>query len=107
VRGFVGAYDLETGAALWRFYTVPGNPADGCESEALAAAADTWNGKWWEFGGGGTVWDSIVYDEELDQLYIGTSNGTPWNRNQRSPGGGDNLYLNSIVALNPDNGDYI
>jgi PQQ-dependent dehydrogenase (methanol/ethanol family) len=107
VRGFVGAYDLETGAALWRFYTVPGNPAGGFESEALAKAADTWNGKWWERGGGGTVWDSIVYDEELDQLYIGTGNGTPWNRDQRSPGGGDNLYLNSIVALNPDTGDYI
>ncbi len=107
VRGFIGAYDLATGEALWRFYTVPGNPANGFESEALEQAAATWSGKWWEFGGGGTVWDSIVYDEELDQLYIGTGNGTPWNRNQRSPGGGDNLYISSIVALNPDTGDYI
>lgn len=107
VRGFVGAYDLQTGAPAWRFYTVPGNPADGFEDEAQERAAATWNGTWWELGGGGTVWDSIVYDEELDQLYIGSGNGSPWNREQRSPGGGDNLYLNSIVALNPDTGDYI
>ena len=78
------------------------------ESEALAKAADTWSGgKWWEIGGGGTVWDSMAYDPELNLLYIGTGNGSPWNRYVRSPGGGDNLYLSSIVAINPDNGKYV
>ncbi|MBT8151586.1 MAG: PQQ-dependent dehydrogenase, methanol/ethanol family [Gammaproteobacteria bacterium] len=107
VRGFVAAYDLQDGEQLWKFYTVPGNPADGFENEAMARAAQTWNGQWWKFGGGGTVWDSIVYDEELNQLYIGVGNGSPWNREIRSPGGGDNLYLSSIVALNPDSGEYL
>jgi quinohemoprotein ethanol dehydrogenase len=107
VRGFVSAFDVNTGELAWRFYTVPGNPADGFETPALASAAKTWSGQWWKFGGGGTVWDSIVYDNELHQLYIGVGNGSPWNREIRSPGGGDNLYLSSIVALNPDTGDYL
>lgn len=107
VRGFVSAFDVNTGEMRWRFYTVPGNPADGFENDAMARAAETWTGKWWEFGGGGTVWDSIVYDDELDQLYIGVGNGSPWNQRIRSPEGGDNLYLSSIVALNPDTGDYL
>lgn len=107
VRGFVTAYDVDTGEQLWRFYTVPGNPASGFENDAMAQAAKTWTGEWWKYGGGGTVWDSIVYDPELDQLYIGVGNGSPWNRHIRSPGGGDNLFLSSIVALNPDTGDYL
>ena len=107
VRGFVSAFDVHTGQELWRFYTVPGNPADGFENEALERAADTWTGEWWKMGGGGTVWDSIVYDPELDQLYIGVGNGSPWNHKIRSPEGGDNLYLSSIVALNPDTGEYL
>lgn len=107
VRGFVGAYDLQTGEQVWRFYTVPGNPEQGFENAAMERAATTWNGEWWKFGGGGTVWDSIVYDEELDQLYIGVGNGSPWNSEIRSPGGGDNLYISSVVALNPDTGEYI
>lgn len=107
VRGFVSAFDAETGELRWRFYTVPGNPADGFENEALRKAAETWTGNWWEYGGGGTVWDSIVYDDELDQLYIGVGNGSPWNHRIRSPEGGDNLYLSSIVALDPDTGDYL
>ncbi len=106
-RGYVAAFDVNTGEEAWRFYTVPGNPADGFENEAMARAADTWTGQWWEYGGGGTVWDSIVYDPELDQLYIGVGNGSPWNHRIRSPEGGDNLYLSSIVALNPDTGEYI
>ncbi len=107
VRGYVSAYDVNTGEQLWRFYTVPANPADGFENEAMANAAKTWTGEWWKTGGGGTVWDSIVYDDELDQLYIGVGNGSPWNAKIRSPEGGDNLYLSSIVALNPDSGEYI
>ncbi len=107
VRGYVSAYDVNTGELRWRFYTVPGNPEDGFENEAMANAAKTWTGEWWKHGGGGTVWDSIVYDNELDQLYIGVGNGSPWNQKIRSPEGGDNLYLSSIVALNPDTGEYL
>jgi PQQ-dependent dehydrogenase (methanol/ethanol family) len=107
VRGYVSAYDAETGALAWRFFTVPGDPALGFESETLARAAQTWNGEWWRLGGGGTVWDSMAYDAELDLLYIGTGNGSPWNQALRSPGGGDNLFLSSIVALKPDDGSYV
>jgi quinohemoprotein ethanol dehydrogenase len=107
VRGFVSAFDVNTGKELWRFYTVPGDPAKGFENAAMERAAKTWTGEWWKQGGGGTVWDSIVYDPELDQLYIGVGNGSPWNQKIRSPEGGDNLYLSSIVALNPDTGNYL
>jgi len=108
VRGFVSAYDAATGELLWRFYTVPGNPADGFENAAMERAAKTWNGEWWALGGGGgTVWDSMAHDPELDLLYIGVGNGTPWNQEIRSPGGGDNLFLSSIVALRPDTGEYV
>jgi PQQ-dependent dehydrogenase (methanol/ethanol family) len=109
VRGYITAYDSATGEQLWRFYTVPGDPAKPQEHPALDAALDTWAGdEWYKLGGGGgTVWDSLVYDPELDLLYIGTGNGSPWNRDLRSPGGGDNLYLSSIVALKPDTGDYV
>ena len=107
VRGYVTAYDVYSGDELWRFYTVPGNPNEPFESPEMEIAAKTWSGgKWWEYGGGGTVWDSMAYDPALDTLYIGTGNGSPWNRYVRSPGGGDNLYLSSIVALDPDTGDY-
>ena len=107
VRGYVSAYDTETGNMLWRFYTVPGDPAKPFENPILEKAARTWTGEWWKFGGGGTVWDSIVYDPELDLLYIGVGNGAPWNWRIRSPGGGDNLFLSSIVALRPDTGEYV
>jgi len=104
VRGYFSAYDADTGKLAWRFYTVPGNPKDGFEHPELEQAVKTWNGEWWVGGGGGTVWDSMAYDPELDTLYVGTGNGSPWARDIRSPGGGDNLYLSSILALNPDTG---
>ncbi len=107
VRGYVTAYDAETGEQDWRFYTVPGNPADGFESDAMAMAAETWTGEWWKYGGGGTAWDAIVYDPEFDVFYLGVGNGSPWDRNIRSPGGGDNLFLSSIVAVDADSGEYI
>jgi PQQ-dependent dehydrogenase (methanol/ethanol family) len=108
VRGYVSAYDADTGGLNWRFYTVPGNPDDPFENEAMAMAARTWTGDlWWEVGGGGTVWDSMAYDPDLDLLYIGIGNGAPWNRHVRSPGGGDNLFLSSIVALRPETGEYV
>ncbi|HKK93908.1 MAG TPA: PQQ-dependent dehydrogenase, methanol/ethanol family [Longimicrobiales bacterium] len=106
-RGYVTAYDAETGEEDWRFWIVPGNPADGFENEAMAMAAETWTGEWWEFGGGGNAWHGFTYDPELDQLYIGTGNGSPWDQKVRSPDGGDNLFLTSIVALDPDDGEYL
>jgi len=107
VRGYVTAYDAATGEQLWRTYTVPGNPALGFESEAMRAAAETWTGEWWVAGGGGTVWDAMVHDESAGLFYIGTGNGSPWNRDHRSPGGGDNLYLSAIVALDIDDGSVV
>ena len=106
VRGYISAYDQATGELAWRFYTVPGDPSKPFEAPILETAAKTWKGKWWELGGGGTVWDSMAYDPELDLLYIGTGNGSPWNQRIRSPGGGDNLFLSSIVAIKPDTGEY-
>src|SRR5580698_5593909 len=107
VRGYVSAYDAETGKLIWRFYTVPGDPSKPFESPILEKAAKTWTGEWWRFGGGGTVWDAIVYDPELDLLYIGTGNGGPWNEKYRSPKGGDNLLTCSIVALRPETDEYV
>jgi len=107
VRGYVSAYDADTGKLVWRFYTVPGDPAKPFESAILEKAAKTWNGEWWKVGGGGTVWDSMAYDPELDLLYIGVGNGTPWDRRVRSPRGGDNLFTCSVVALRPDTGEYV
>ena len=107
VRGYLSAYDAATGDLRWRFFTVPGNPADGFENEALESAADTWTGEWWKYGGGGTVWDSMAYDAELDLLYFGVGNGSPWARRIRSPEGGDNLFLSSIVAVRPATGEYV
>ena len=104
-RGYVSAYDLDTGKLAWRFYTVPGPPDKPYENPALKIAAKTWDPKSdWKMGGGGTVWDAIDYDPELNLLYFGTGNGTFYNREQRSPDGGDNLFISSIIALNPDTG---
>ena len=112
VRGYVSAYDEQTGDLKWRFYTVPGKPgvADGAASDSILEelARPTWFGDvYHQTGGGGTVWDSIVYDEELDQLYIGVGNGSPWNHQIRSQGQGDNLFVSSVLALDPDTGEYL
>jgi quinohemoprotein ethanol dehydrogenase len=107
VRGYLGAYDAETGAPLWRFYTVPGNPQNGFENQAMAQAATTWSGEWWRLGGGGAVWNAIVYDPVTDLVYFGTANGTPWNQRYRDPAGGDNLYIASIMAVKADTGEYV
>ena len=107
VRGYVTAYDSETGEQVWRFFTVPGDPSLGFEDPAMEMAAKTWKGtNWWEFGGGGTVWNSIVYDPDFNNVYLGVGNGSPWTREIRSPGGGDNLFLASIVAVDADTGKY-
>lgn len=105
VRGYVTAYDAMTGEQRWRFYIVPGDPSQPFESKAMETAAKSWDGEWWKYGGGGTAWDAMAFDPELNLLYIGTGNGSPWDWFHRSNGKGDNLYLSSIVALNADNGE--
>ncbi|HEU0095463.1 MAG TPA: PQQ-dependent dehydrogenase, methanol/ethanol family, partial [Rhizomicrobium sp.] len=107
VRGYVTAYDAATGKQLWRFYTVPGDPSKGFEGKYLEKAASSWKGDYWTGGGGGTVWDAMAYDPDLDLLYIGVGNGSPWNHGIRSQGEGDNLYLSSIVAIKPETGEYV
>jgi quinohemoprotein ethanol dehydrogenase len=107
VRGYVTAYDAATGELDWRFYTVPGDPSLPFENDAMEMAANTWSGDaWWQFGGGGTVWNSIVYDPDFNHVYLGVGNGSPWTREIRSAGKGDNLFLSSIVALDADTGAY-
>jgi quinohemoprotein ethanol dehydrogenase len=110
VRGFVAAYDAETAKQVWKFYTVPGNPADGPDGEAsdsaMQTALPTWHGEWWRYGGGGTAWDAFAYDPALNLVYIGTGNGTPHMWHFRSEGRGDNLFLCSIVAVDATSGEY-
>jgi len=107
-RGYVSAYDAETGRMVWRWYTVPGDPTKPFENPQMEMAARTWGGEWWKTGGGGTVWDGITYDPKTDLLFIGTGNGGPWPAEIRDPGGkGDHLFLSSIVALKPETGEYV
>ncbi len=104
-RGYVSAYDLNTGKLAWRFFTVPPAPGQPLENPELKAAQKTWDPKSdWAMGGGGTVWDGMVYDPELNLLYFGTGNGTFYDQSKRSPSGGDNLYISSILAINPTTG---
>ena len=109
-RGYVSAFDADTGALKWRFHVVPGDPSKPQENKALDAALKTWDTtgkyKFWDIGGGGAPWNSFAYDPELDLVYFGTGNGNPWNRELRSPKGGDNLYLSSVVALHAKTGEY-
>jgi quinohemoprotein ethanol dehydrogenase len=109
-RGYVTAYDAESGKQIWRFWIVPGDPALGFENKTVQMAAKTWSGKWWTYGGGGNAWDGFAYDPALNLLYIGTGNGSPWSRELRSASTADNLhdnlFLSSIVAVRPDTGEY-
>jgi len=107
VRGYVSAYDADTGQLAWRFYTVPGDPAKPFENPILREAARTWSGEWWKNGGGGTVWDAMAYDPQLDLLYIGTGNADPWARKIRGVKAGDSLFTSSLIALRPDTGEYV
>jgi quinohemoprotein ethanol dehydrogenase len=109
-RGYVTTLDARTGRILWRFFLVPGNPANGPDHAAsdsiMPMATKTWSGEWWKFGGGGTAWNGITYDAELNQIYVGTGNGGPWAGKFRSDGSKDNLFLTSVVALDADTGHY-
>ena len=109
-RGFLAAHDANTGKELWRFWTVPGDPSKGPDHAAsdsvMAMAAKTWTGEWWKAGGGGSTWDGIVYDPQTETVVFGTGNGIPWPAFIRSPGGGDNLFTASIVAVDAKTGKY-
>ncbi len=107
VRGYLTAYDAETGKQAWRWFVVPGDPSKGLEDRSMEMALKSWKGQWFKYGGGGTPWDGIAYDPEANLVYVGTGNGSPWARDHRSEGTGDNLYLSSIVALNADTGRYV
>jgi alcohol dehydrogenase (cytochrome c)/quinohemoprotein ethanol dehydrogenase len=107
IRGYISAYDADTGKLAWRFYTVPGDPSKPFENKAMAMAAKTWSGEWWKLGGGGTTWDAISYDPDLNLVYFGAGNGIEWARNYRTKSKGDNLFTSSIVALNADTGEYV
>jgi len=110
VRGFVAAWDVDTGEQLWKFFLTPGNPADGPDGVAsdpiMPMIRETWAGEYWKLGGGGNAWDSIAYDPEHRLVYIGTGNGSPLSRYHRSNNEGDNLFVCSIVALDADTGAY-
>src|SRR5947207_3422666 len=105
VRGFFAAFDANTGQFAWRFYTIPGDPSKPFENPALKKAAETWSGDWWKLGGGGTIWDGMAFDPEANLVYVGTGNGGPWPEELRKSKGKDNLYVCSILAVNPDTGE--
>ncbi len=106
-RGFVSAYDQKTGAFAWRFYTVPGKPEENRGDPTLEMIARTWSGAYWNKGTGGTVWNGMTFDPEFNRIYIGAGNSGPYNPAIRNPGGGDNLFVASIVALDADTGKYV
>jgi quinohemoprotein ethanol dehydrogenase len=107
-RGYLSAFDVNTGKELWKFYTTPGDPSKGFENKAMEAAAKTWAGEWWKMGGGGSMWDGMAYDPDENLLYIGTGNGSVWSADVRNGGrqttNPDNLYIASILAINADTG---
>ncbi|WP_116365722.1 PQQ-dependent dehydrogenase, methanol/ethanol family [Parahaliea mediterranea] len=108
VRGYITAYDVDSGKQAWRFFTVPGDPAQGDETDTITMIRKTWHGDdYWKQGGGGTVWDAMAYDANLDLLYIGVGNASFWNPALRSEAKGDNLFVSSIVALRPETGEYV
>ncbi len=108
LRGYVSAYNAETGKMVWRFYIVPTDPAKEKGNKVMEMAAKTWGDDWWKHtGGGGNSWDAFAYDPELDLLYIPGGNGGPFDKNVRSPGGGTNLFLGSIIAVRPETGEYV
>jgi quinohemoprotein ethanol dehydrogenase len=107
VRGFVSAYDANTGALAWKTYLVPGDPSKPFEQEALRRAAATWSGQWYKAGGGASPWDPIVYDPSLDLVFVGSANANPWYPELRGDKEGDNLYASSIIAIRASTGEIV
>jgi quinohemoprotein ethanol dehydrogenase len=107
VRGYVTAYDQASGKQVWRFYVTPGSPEENRGDPAMERAAATWTGDYWKVGTGGGPWDSLAFDPDLNRVYLATANAAPYDPSLRSPGGGDNLYTASIVALDADTGRYV
>lgn len=105
VRGFFSAFDANTGRFEWQFYTVPGDPSQPFENPALEKAAATWDGEWWKYGGGASIWDGMAYDPDADLLYVGTGNGGPWPEQLRQSKAKDNLYVGCILAVKPETGE--
>jgi PQQ-dependent dehydrogenase (methanol/ethanol family) len=106
-RGYVDAYDINTGKRLWRFYTIPGDPAKGFESKAMEMASETWGKNYWKNTGGGSTWEGITYDPRTRLVYIGTDGPSPFDPSLRGEGHGDELFTNAIVAVNVDTGEYV
>ncbi len=106
-RGYVSAYDQKTGALAWRFYTVPGKPEENKGDPTLEMIEKTWTGEYWKKGTGGTVWNGMTFDPEMGRIYLGVGNSGPYNPAVRNPGGGDNLFVGSIVALDAETGKYV
>ncbi|MGQ0622385.1 MAG: PQQ-dependent dehydrogenase, methanol/ethanol family [Panacagrimonas sp.] len=107
-RGYISAYDADTGKLAWRFYTVPGDPKKPDENAAMTLARKTWTGdQYWKQGGGGTVWNSIAYDADAGLIYFGTGNGLSWNKFERGEPDADNLFTSSIVAVKAETGEYV
>ena len=107
-RGYMSAFDVNTGKELWRFYTVPGDPSKKFESKDMEKAAKTWTGEWWKQGGGGSYWDGMAYDPDANLVYAGTGNGAVWSQEVRQGKGTahlDNLYVASIIAINANTGE--
>ena len=104
-RGFFSAYDAATGRLDWKFYTVPGDPSKGFENSSMKKAAETWDGDWWKWGGGGAVWDGMAYDPDAGLIYIGTGNAEPWPEALRKTNGKDNLYVCSILGVQVETGE--
>jgi PQQ-dependent dehydrogenase (methanol/ethanol family) len=105
-RGSMDAFDARSGRHLWRFYTIPGNPSrPENHTRANAIAAQTWSGdQWWKKAGGGSTWEGITYDPQLNLLYFGVDGPSPWNASDRR---GDNLFTDSVIAVNADTGEYV
>src|SRR5262249_17400919 len=105
-RGYVSAFDVNTGKELWKFYVTPGDPSKPFDQKAMEAAAKTLSGEWWKLGGGGSIWDGMAFDPDANLLYVGTGNGSPWALDIRNTKGNrqDNLYVASILAIDANTG---
>ena len=106
-RGYVDAYDIANGKRLWRFYTMPGDPAKGFEDKAMEMASKTWGEEYWNKVGGNSTWDGITYDPRTKLVLIGVDGPSPVDPTLRGKGAGDELFSNALVAVRADTGEYV